>query len=326
MRYPSWCIVLLALATRLPGQQSDIGPAPGRMIDVGGRKMHLLCSGAGSPTVVLEAGASAFAIDWTLVQTEIARTNRVCAYDRAGSGWSEPSTISTPTSAAQDLHALLNAAGERPPYVMVGASLGGILVRLYQAEYPADIVGLVLVDPSSEDRLFTYYQGQGVTIASLTAEQYRSVLPQHAVRVPRRQPQTGSPFDRLPPALYALRLKLDERLIASVPETVPAEAIAASAETERARLARLLDLRSREQYPLGDIPTVVLTRGLDTNAEQQAVHAKLAQLSRNSRHRVITGAGHEIHLFEPAAVIQAIADVNSAARDGGALAKKQLPR
>jgi pimeloyl-ACP methyl ester carboxylesterase len=326
MRHASWCVALLALAAHLPGQQPDIGAAPGRMIDVAGRKMHLLCSGAGSPTVVLEAGASAFAIDWTLVQTEVARTNRVCSYDRAGSGWSEPSSNSTATSAAQDLHALLNAAGERPPFVMVGASLGGILVRLYQADYPGDVVGLVLVDPSSEDRLFTYYQGQAVTIASLTAEQYRSVLPQHAVRVPRRQAQTGSPFDRLPPSLYALRIKLDERLIASVPDTVSAEVIAISAETERARLARLLALRSRVQYPLGDIPTVVLTRGLDTNAELQATHAKLARLSTNSRHRVIAGAGHEIHLFAPAAVIQAIAEVNSAATTHERLAKNAPPR
>src|SRR5262245_22173179 len=151
----------VCVVARLSAQQPDIGPAPGRLVDVGGRKMHLLCSGQGSPTVVLEAGASAFAIDWTLVQQQVARTNRVCAYDRAGMGWSDASTPSTRRSVSADLHELLRAAGERAPFVLVGASLGGLYVRSYVAEYPDDVVGLVLVDPSSEDRLFTMVDGQG---------------------------------------------------------------------------------------------------------------------------------------------------------------------
>src|SRR5438067_7809623 len=86
-------IALLAPHARLGAQRDTTplpAPPPGRLVDVGGRKLHLLCSGAGSPTVILEAGASAFAIDWALVQPEIARTNRVCSYDRAGHGWSDP--------------------------------------------------------------------------------------------------------------------------------------------------------------------------------------------------------------------------------------------
>src|SRR5687767_9494812 len=71
-------------------QSADIGPAPGRFVDLGNRKLHLNCVGSGSPTVILEAGASSFAIDWSLVQPEIAATQRVCSYDRAGSGWSDP--------------------------------------------------------------------------------------------------------------------------------------------------------------------------------------------------------------------------------------------
>src|SRR5690348_11899720 len=82
--------VALCAAAALLAQPVDLGMPPGRLVDIGGRKIHMLCSGSGSPTVILEAGASAFAIDWTLVQAEIARTNRVCSYDRAGSGFSDP--------------------------------------------------------------------------------------------------------------------------------------------------------------------------------------------------------------------------------------------
>src|SRR5688572_4575036 len=110
------------VAVALNAQQPDLPPAPGRLIDVGGRRLHMICSGEGSPTVVLEAGASSFAIDWTLVQRDIARMARVCSYDRAGMGWSDALPASESAKDGQDLNRLLTAAGERPPYVLVGAS------------------------------------------------------------------------------------------------------------------------------------------------------------------------------------------------------------
>lgn len=203
----------------------------------------------------------------------------------------------------------------------MGASLGGLLVRVYQADYPDGVVGLVLVDPSSEDRLFTYFQGQPVAIAAHTAEQLRTTLPKQPVPLPRRNPQTGAPLDRLPAPLYDLRVKLDTKLIASMPAAVSPEFVAATREEERARLARLAQLRAAQRYPLGSRPTVVLTHGAESNAELQASHAGLARLSENSRHTVVAGAGHEIHLFEPSAVVQAITDVAEAVR-----AKTRLPQ
>jgi pimeloyl-ACP methyl ester carboxylesterase len=311
---------ILCFAQGLSAQQTELPPAPGKLVDVGGRKLHLLCSGQGGPTVVLEAGASAFAIDWTLVQREVSRTNRVCSYDRAGMGWSD--TVATSRAkASHDLQTLLRAAGERVPYVMVGASRGGLLVREYVVDYPDEVVGLVLVDPSSEDRLFTMFNGQGVLIASLTAEQLRTTFPRQPVRVPRRRPQTGAPFDKLPPDLYQVRIKLDERLIATIPDMVPAEVVGQSQENERALLARLLAARKATPQPLAGRPTVVLSRGDEVNAEREAVHATLAKLSTNSRHSVVARAGHEVHLFEPGAVVQAIQDVLQAIQH-----KTQLPQ
>jgi pimeloyl-ACP methyl ester carboxylesterase len=294
--------------------QAELPAAPGRLIDVGGRRLHLLCSGEGSPTVILEAGASSFAIDWTLVQREVSRTNRTCSYDRAGMGWSDPTSPANTAPSAVDLHTLLEKAGEHGPYIMVGASRGGMLVRSFLAEYPDEVTGFVFVDPSTEDRLFTMIDGQAIAIAEVTAEQLRSTFPKQAVRVPRRRPQTGAPFDKLPPELYQLRVRLDERLIASIPDTVSAAIVATSQESERAFLASLLATR-KEQHPLGSRPTVVLTRGDEPNEGRASSHAALSTLSSNSRHSIVAGAGHEIHLFDPPAVITAIADVVLAIRE-----------
>jgi len=287
----------------------DLPPAPGKLFDVeNGRRLHMLCSGQGSPTVVIEAGASSFAIDFTLVQRELQRSHRVCSYDRAGSGWSDLLPPFTPARDAQDLHALLAAAKESGPYVLVGASRGGLLIRGYLAAYPADVAGLVFIDPASEDRLFGMVGGQAIAIAEMTPEQMRSTIPGSTVRVPRRPVQKGAPFDKLPPEVYQQRLLLDERLIASQPDSLTPEQLGAYQESERAFLASLLATR-KAGTPFGDRPTVVLSRGTDPSKAREDVHATLAKLSTNWRHSVIAGAGHEIHLFEPAAVVVAINDV-----------------
>jgi pimeloyl-ACP methyl ester carboxylesterase len=331
------CAALLGNAT-LVAQQIDIGPAPGRLIDVGGRKLHVHCTGPSErtgptaspqtgrsertgPTVVLEAGASSFAIDWSLVQPEIARSHRVCSYDRAGSGWSDPRTnVDTPARIVADLHTVLGAIGEKPPYVMVGASAGGLYVRLYQLAYPTEVVGLVLVDPATEDRLFTMYQQRAVLIGSLTAEQLASTQPTTAIPIPSRAPQTGPPFDRLPMDLYQLRVKIDQRLIASMPATVSPEIVREASEGQRAGLARLLESRSLADNPIRSVPVIVLTRGQNTGQGLADTHAGLARLSTKSRHEVVSTAGHEIHLFTPAVVIQAIQDVAVAATERRPLA------
>jgi pimeloyl-ACP methyl ester carboxylesterase len=296
------CAAVVAAAPAF-AQDNEIGPPPGRLVDIGGRSLHFLCSGTGSPTVILEAGASAFAIDWSLVQPEIARRNRVCSYDRAGSGWSQPrGEVDTPARIVRDLHAALAAAGEKPPYVLVGASMGGVYVRLYQLEYPPEVAGLVFVDPSTEDGLFTMYQGKGVEIASLTAEQLLTTMPSGPVQVPRRQAQTGAPFERLPRQLYEIRVKLEQRLVDSIPPTVPADVVRDVNEGNRAALARLRESRTMPEAPIARVPVVVLTRG-DGPAQN---HAALAKLSAGARHTVVAGAAHEIHLSDPASVIQAI--------------------
>jgi pimeloyl-ACP methyl ester carboxylesterase len=316
--------VLLAISLvtgALTMQSPDIGAPPGRLIEVSGRKLHFNCAGAGSPTVLLEAGASSFALDWSLVQPAIAKTNRVCSYDRAGHGWSDArGSVDTPERIVTDLHAALAAAGEKGPFLMVGASLGAIYVRLYQLDHPDDVVGLVLVDPATEDRAFTYYQGSAVTIGALTADQLKTTLPASGSFPNRtRSVQTGAPFDLMPTELYQLRLKLDQRLISSAPAAVSAEVIHESSEGSRAAFARLLESRTKPDAPIRKRPVIVLTRSQDATAAVAENHAGVARLSTNSRHTVVPKSGHEIHLFAPAAVIQAIEDVSTASRDNSPL-------
>ena len=121
-------------------------------MDVGGYRLHLNCVGQGSPTVILESGLGNMSTDWANVRPEVAKTTRVCAYDRAGTGWSEPGTAPRdPQQIARELHTLLSNAGIDDPYVLAGQSFGGLYVRIFAARYPTEVAGIVLVDASHPD-------------------------------------------------------------------------------------------------------------------------------------------------------------------------------
>jgi pimeloyl-ACP methyl ester carboxylesterase len=124
-------------------------PPPGELVDVGSHRLHINCVGEGSPTMILESGLGTMSADWANVQPEVAKTTRVCAYDRAGTGWSEPGPEPRdPRQIARELHALLGKAGIDGPYVLVGQSFGGLYARMYAARYPNEVEGMVLVDAS----------------------------------------------------------------------------------------------------------------------------------------------------------------------------------
>lgn len=129
-------------------------PPPGQLVDVGGFRLHLNCLGQGSPTVILEDGGGGFgSLDFTYIQPELAKITRVCTYDRAGYGWSDPSPY--PRSSEEivkELHTLLQRAGIQGPYVLGGLSLGGYFTRLYATRYPDEVSGMVLIDASHEDQ------------------------------------------------------------------------------------------------------------------------------------------------------------------------------
>lgn len=157
--------IILAL---LVGQFVSAGQAPGgrapspvgdALVDIGGRSLHVSCTGAGNPTVILEAGLGRVASStiWKAVQPAVAEITRVCAYDRAGRGTSDPdprtaTEFRTGRAAVEDLRLLLRAASITGPYVLVGHSLGGAYTRLYAGRFPQDVVGMVLLDASHEEQ------------------------------------------------------------------------------------------------------------------------------------------------------------------------------
>ena len=125
-------------------------PPPGQMVDVGGYRLHINCTGKGSPTVVIDTGWGDASAAWGWVQPEVAKTTRICTYDRAGMGWSEASPLPrTAREFAKELHTLLANANEPGPFVLVGHSLAGYTMRVYAHDYPEEVAGLVLIDPQN---------------------------------------------------------------------------------------------------------------------------------------------------------------------------------
>jgi len=145
-------VILFAFA--LSGQtDTAIPPVPGKILEVAGHRMHLNCAGSGLPTVVVEAGVGDISTDWVFVQNAVSKFTRICTYDRAGYAWSEPGPLpATYRQMNLELHELLATAKERKPFILVGHSFGGPLVRSYTKIYPNEVAGLLLVDTIHEDQ------------------------------------------------------------------------------------------------------------------------------------------------------------------------------
>jgi pimeloyl-ACP methyl ester carboxylesterase len=222
-------LILVLTPTESPVAQSAAGGGadslapPGRLVEVGGYRLHLYCTGARSsrqPTVVLSPGAGDFAVDWGLVQPAIAESTRVCSYDRAGTGWSDPGPEPrTLRQEAAELRLLLRNAGERSPYVLVGHSVGALVVRAFQEAWPDSVAGMVLVDPTHEDARLGY---QGRLVRLRTMATGRAIPPVRTLDQGPPVRATGqeldacrqaasastieAPFDRLPALAQSYRL------------------------------------------------------------------------------------------------------------------------
>lgn len=339
----AWTALTLILSA--PAQQpANIPnlPPPGRLIDVGGWRIHLNCTGEnkpGTPTVVLESGSGDFSFDWSLVQPAVARLTRVCSYDRAGHAWSDlgprPRTM---RQIAYELHTALIKVGINPPYVLVGQSLGGLLVRVFASQYPKEVAGMVLVDSTHEDtQLFMNGKIQRMRELSQNriippvqpsisaADKTLSVEERRQIEEFLKQigpPRVEPPFNQLPPEIQRMRLWALAR-----PQHYAADNDPYMAE----EFAEIYSGRKTGAFPLGDLPLIVLMRGKseypDTdvgkqlNEERKRMQVDLLHLSRNSKQIVAEDSGHHIQLDRPSLVVDAIREV----LDAGLRHKKLTP-
>jgi pimeloyl-ACP methyl ester carboxylesterase len=310
-------IVLAGLAPAIPFARAADPPVPappGRLVDIGGRRLHLHCTGSGSPAVIVENGSSSFSTDFALVQPEVAKFTQICTYDRAGHAWSDAGpTLWTVEQTVDDLHLLLRTAGIRPPYVFVGASLGGIFVRSYQRRYPDEVVGLVLDDPTSDEGLGYRVNGKDKPIYEMSAADMRAVC-KASLRNPPPPPELPDkleePLDRLPPSLHAARLWATRKFLAERDQL----SMINTDESWRQEFIALRRERLRQAHALGSLPLVVLGRKQSDNPRRPKELAELAALSNAGKLVIAENSGHEIHLYRPELVVQSIREVVTAAR------------
>lgn len=279
-------------------------PPPGRLVDIGGHRLHIHCQGRGSPTVVFDSGLGGTSLDWTLVHPEIARMTRACTYDRAGLGWSEPGPA--PRSArriAEELHTLLLRSGIAGPYVLVGHSLGGKNVRMFALLYPSEVAGMVLVDARGEYMDFHASAADAAALTQSIRTQSRTFRLARMTGVARLFGAELSGLSALPHAtagliaLFATR----ERTIA----TTMNEEVARSDN----------DVQLRDAPSLGKLPLIVLASGqnMAASADWRAAQHVQAELSTRGRLIVAQGSGHFIQVDRPALVVAAVREVLAAA-------------
>jgi pimeloyl-ACP methyl ester carboxylesterase len=279
-----------AVATEI--DQRTYSP-PGDMVDVNGHLMHINCIGEGSPTVILESGLGTMSADWANVQPQVAKTTRVCAYDRAGTGWSEPGPEPRdPQQIARELHTLLGNAGIDGPYVLVGQSFGGLYVRMYADRYPKEVEGMVLVD-SSHPEMWTRMPPEVAATLKRPAWQVGAVTFLTRLGVFRL---TGG--DMAECGLPVQQCKEEQAYFATTRHSVT---------WGQEMLAPDRDAQVRATGDLGDKPLVVLTAGdhsrdfaagVSPAARTRFEHtwytlqSELAALSTDSTHLVVERAGH----------------------------------
>jgi len=294
-------------------------PPPGRLIDIDGRRLHLYCTGTGRPTVILVAGGGAFSIDWALVQPKISQDTRVCSYDRAGLAWSDPGPADeTVEQTISDLHTMLKNSGEKSPYILVGASVGGIYIQAYQRAFPKEVAGLVF--SNSSNRIGRLVNGKPGLIWALTEEQIRSTFPLAASDKGPAPTSLDDPFDRLPANLRAVRLWLDYKLWQNWEPTKEKPDSTLSWRKEFLTEFAETDAKVR---PLGTLPVVVLSSDPPSSESDRHSHneagPRLDFLSSNALHVTATGSGHEIHLYQPDLVSKTLTRAVLAIRNGTAL-------
>jgi pimeloyl-ACP methyl ester carboxylesterase len=298
---------------------------PHQLVDVGGgRKMNLYCTGKGPLTVVFDSASGEAGWAWYRVQPEVAKHTRACVYDRAGFGFSDLSRRpNTSENAAEDLHKLLAAAGEKGPYVLVGNSLGGANVQVYAYRYPDEVKGLVLVEAQREDETARIDKASGGKIKAfykMVADQNRKCLAAAEKGFKPGSEEQAMCVGSVQDLAKEVGPELAAAMVASRSKAGFWRANVDEYDAMDKSDAQLRKLRR----PFGALPIVVLTRGVSpyripdqpqsaTNKAIEdanfAVQKEYLKLTTRGTQRVVEGASHAIQAEKPQAVVDAVLEV-----------------
>lgn len=296
-------LVVIGFVYETVASAADADDYPGQLVDVGSYRLHIHCVGEGDLTLVLEAGMGDASLTWAAIQTELAAQTqtRVCAYDRAGAGWSEEAPASSSRSVqhmVDDLHTLLTNADVVGPHVFVTHSLGGFVARLYAAQYPDDVVGIVFVDSAHED----------VT----------EVVPEFASAL-QAQAATQSTFGMLARVgvtrvfganlVTAMNPDFPQALVKYIPVMYSAKTFQTGNRELQALSETWAQIReSRAAQPQWDFPIMVLyaAASVESMPVWLDLQTDLATLSTQSQIVFAENSGHYIHYSEPDLIIDAV--------------------
>ena len=267
-------------------------PAPGRLVDIGGHRLHLWCVGDGEPTVLLETGLGGSTADWGFVQPDVARFTRVCSYDRAGTGYSDPgSSPRTAQRIARELAQLLDGSGIDGPIVVVAASIGGYSARMFASEFKDRVAALVLLDASHENQEHSVPRlARFVPLLSTVG-----VLRLAGISF-------GLPPDELEPSVR--KFAVATRFRSSAQRTTANEIMHV-----RQSAAQVAGARHKLT-----VPVIVVTGGRGADAAWLGLQRDLAELSQRGCHIILEQSGHTIAVENPGAVVMAIRTAVAAAR------------
>jgi len=323
---------LILVPLFIAAQKNPYRP-PGRLIDIGGYKLHLYCTGGGSPTVILSYGAGGTFLDWALVQPDVAKFTRVCSYDRAYEGFSDAGPL--PITLHQqvfELHQLLRAANIDSPFVLVGQSLGGMQSQLFLSTYPQEVVGMVLIDSTSVDTPIGVGQqiGPEVTVTDVPPPQTiksspplppnaedQKLLDKGYANLSKLYAGPTWPSDN-PRSKLPIETQQMERWLLSHPKPISfAKGDEFTIWIPR-ELHQIKIEREDKKNPFGDLPLLVLgARGTLEDSKRQTELNDMVMLSTNSLLIVDPVGEHYMQTWQPQLVVRAIRQVVEAVKSDG---------
>lgn len=290
------------------GRQRDRGiPITGRLIDVGGYRLHMTESGSGTPPVVVITGAGDSSYSWIHIRKEVARFARVITYDRPGTGSSDLGPAPDAVRSVEELRTLLTRSGIAGPYLLVGHSLGGIFARLYAKQYPDEVAGMVFVDSTHEfvlkdakfRKAFAAFPYVFPVIKGMARVGFFRFFGDFLKVIPTVQ--EGRYYrEVLSPEEYRQWAGSVYRLVASNAAVAESKALFPIVEEANRQLEAELD---GPQF--GALPLAVLTNPAMGESWNE-MHRELAGRSTNSVHHMCDRKGHNLQMVRPELVVDAI--------------------